>query len=91
MLVGDFLFVNKLVYGPHLPIIDVNLPGYADPKRSEIAVYRSPDARDGNPTVVKRILGLPDGHAAHARRPAARERHSGKSDVRESVAGAAWR
>jgi signal peptidase I len=59
MLVGDFLFVNKLVYGPHLPLIDVNLPGYADPKRSEIAVYRSPDARDGNPTVVKRILGLP--------------------------------
>jgi signal peptidase I len=59
MLVGDFLFVNKLVYGPHLPIIDVNLPGYADPSRTEIAVYRSPDARDGHPTVVKRILGLP--------------------------------
>lgn len=59
LLVGDFLFVNKLVYGPHLPIIDVNLPGYAEPSRTEIAVYRSPDARDGNPTVVKRILGLP--------------------------------
>jgi signal peptidase I len=59
LLVGDFLFVNKLVYGPHLPMIDVNLPGYAEPSRTEIAVYRSPDARDGNPTVVKRILGLP--------------------------------
>jgi signal peptidase I len=59
LLVGDFLFVNKLVYGPHLPIIDVNLPGYAEPERTEIAVYKSPDARDGHPTVVKRILGLP--------------------------------
>jgi signal peptidase I len=60
LLVGDFLFVNKLVYGPHLPLIDVNLPGYAEPSRAEIAVYRSPDVRDGNPTVVKRILGLPN-------------------------------
>ena len=59
LLVGDFLFVNKLVYGPHLPFTNINLPGYADPRRTEIAVYRSPDVRDGNPTVVKRILGLP--------------------------------
>jgi signal peptidase I len=59
LLVGDFLFVNKLVYGPHIPIIDVNLPGYSEPKHGEIAVYKSPDARDGHPTVVKRILGLP--------------------------------
>src|SRR5688572_31807257 len=59
LLVGDFLFVNELVYVLHLPLIDVNLPGYAEPRRTEIAVYKSPDARDGHPTVVKRILGLP--------------------------------
>src|SRR5687767_13726691 len=60
LLIGDFLFVNKLVYGPHLPLIDDNLPGYAEPRRTEIAVYKSPDARDGHPTVVKRILCLPE-------------------------------
>ncbi len=58
LLVGDFLFVNKLVYGPYIPLIDVNLPGYDEPARNDIAVYRSPDERDGNPTVVKRIMGV---------------------------------
>jgi signal peptidase I len=66
LLVGDFLFVNKLVYGPYIPIIGVNLPGYSEPSRGEIAVYKSPDARDGHPTVVKRILGLP-GDTLHMR------------------------
>ncbi len=58
LLVGDFLFVNKLAYGPHIPFTDVSLPGYRALQRGDIAVYRSPDARDGNPTVVKRIVGI---------------------------------
>jgi signal peptidase I len=58
LLIGDFLFVNKLVYGPHIPFTSINLPGYAEPKRGEIAVFRSPDSRDGHPTVVKRLVGL---------------------------------
>lgn len=66
LLVGDFLFVNKLVYGPHIPLIDVKLPGYSEPARGEIAVYKSPDARDGHPTVVKRILGI-EGDTLHMR------------------------
>ena len=32
LLVGDWLFVNKLVYGPHIPFSHINLPGYAEPK-----------------------------------------------------------
>ena len=66
LLVGDFLFVNKLAYGPHIPFTNINLPGYSEPKRGEIAVYRSPDASDGHPTVVKRIVGLP-GDTLHMR------------------------
>ena len=58
LLVGDFLFVNKLVYGPHVPFTRVTLPGYAEPRRGEVAIYTSPDDRDGNPTVVKRIVGV---------------------------------
>ena len=27
LLVGDWLFVNKLVYGPHIPFTKINLPG----------------------------------------------------------------
>ncbi|HEU4643150.1 MAG TPA: signal peptidase I [Gemmatimonadaceae bacterium] len=59
LLVGDFLFVNKAVYGAHVPLTDYNLPAFSDPKRGSIAVYRSPDASDGNPTVVKRLVGIP--------------------------------
>lgn len=66
LLVGDWLFVNKLVYGPHLPFTSVNLPGYADPKRGEVVVFvspRQPDeaelGRDPTPTLVKRLVGMP--------------------------------
>lgn len=59
LLIGDFLFVNKAIYGAHVPLTDHNLPAFSDPKRGSIAVYRSPDARDGHPIVVKRLVGIP--------------------------------
>lgn len=59
LLIGDFLFVNNLAYGPHIPFTHINLPGYADPPRGKVAIYQSPDASDGNPIVVKRIVGVP--------------------------------
>ena len=73
LLVGDWLFVNKLVYGPHIPFTDVNLPGYAEPKRGEVVVFASPyqadEAQVGNdptPTLVKRLVGVP-GDTVHMR------------------------
>jgi len=63
LLVGDWLFVNKLVYGPHIPFTQVNLPGYADPKRYEVVVFESPNQidqpEDPTPTLVKRLIGMP--------------------------------
>lgn len=63
LLIGDWLFVNKLVYGPHVPFTKINLPGYAEPKRYEIAVFVSPpqidQPEDPTPTLVKRIVGMP--------------------------------
>jgi signal peptidase I len=62
MLVGDFLFVNKLAYGPHIPFTDLSLPGYTDPKRGDIAIYESPPQLDQpwdpTPTVVKRVVAV---------------------------------
>ena len=65
LLVGDWLFVNKLRYGPHVPFTSINLPGYAEPRRGEVAVFESPwqpdeDAigNDPTPTLVKRIVGV---------------------------------
>jgi signal peptidase I len=63
LLVGDWLFVNKLVYGPHIPLTDVVLPGYRDPHHADVVVFKSPrqiDApEDPNPTLVKRLVGEP--------------------------------
>ena len=65
LLVGDWLFVNKLVYGPHVPFTDANLPGYADPRRGEVVVFESPYqadeaavGADPQPTLVKRLVGV---------------------------------
>ena len=65
LLVGDWLFVNKLVYGPHVPFTSYNLPGYAEPKRGDIVVFESPyqpdlpENEDRTPTLVNRLIGMP--------------------------------
>jgi signal peptidase I len=66
LLVGDWLFVNKLRFGPHIPFTDLSLPGYASPKRGDITVFVSPpqdpsiriSPDDVTPTLVKRIVGV---------------------------------
>ena len=65
--VGDWLFVNKLRLGPHIPFTSVSLPGYAAPRRNDVAVFVSPPQDpairitpdDVTPTLVKRIIGMP--------------------------------
>ncbi len=62
LLVGDWLFVNKLAYGPNVPFTDINLPGYTDPKRGDVVVFKSPNQvdqpEDPNPTLVKRCVAV---------------------------------
>jgi len=63
LLVGDWLFVNKLVYGPTIPFTNSHLPGYSQPKRSDVVVFVSPpqsdQPEDPQPTLVKRLVGMP--------------------------------
>jgi signal peptidase I len=69
LLVGDFLFVNKAVYGAHIPLTNINLPSFSDPQRGSVAIYESPSQarlrpelrikNDLTPTVVKRLVGVP--------------------------------
>lgn len=73
LLVGDWLFVNKLRYGPHVPFTSYNLPGYAEPQRGDVVVFESPyqadeaaRGADPTPTLVKRLVALP-GDTVHMR------------------------
>ena len=66
LLVGDWLFVNKLRFGPHIPFTKHSLPGYASPKRGDVVIFISPPQDpsiritpdDVQPTLVKRIVGI---------------------------------
>ena len=66
LLVGDWLFVNKLRFGPHIPFTDRSLPGYASPQRGDVVVFTSPpqdvsiriSPDEVTPTLVKRIVGI---------------------------------
>jgi len=57
LLVGDFLLVNKAVYGPTLPGTDVRLPGIREPERGDVIVFNPPHEPRKN--YVKRLVGLP--------------------------------
>lgn len=63
LLVGDWLFVNKLVFGPVIPFTQTHLPGYAEPHRFDVIVFQSPpqidQPEDPTPTLVKRLIGMP--------------------------------
>lgn len=63
LLIGDWLFVNKLAYGPTIPFTNKHLPGYATPKHNDVVVFVSPyqadNAPDFTPTLVKRLIGAP--------------------------------
>src|SRR4051812_47415376 len=66
LLVGDWLFVNKLRFGPHIPFTNRLLPGYASPRRGDVTVFVSPPQDPSirispdqvTPTLVKRIVGV---------------------------------
>jgi signal peptidase I len=63
LLVGDWLFVNKLAYGPTIPFTNSHLPGYTSPKHQDVVVFVSPYQADNypdyTPTLVKRLIGMP--------------------------------
>jgi signal peptidase I len=66
LLVGDWLFVNKAVFGAHVPFSNASLPAYREPRRGDVVVFVSPFqadedslGHDPTPTLVKRLVGTP--------------------------------
>src|SRR3954453_12278167 len=57
LLVGDFLLVNKLVYGAEVPGTGRRLPAMRTPQRGDVIVFEWPKDRSKN--FVKRLVGLP--------------------------------
>ena len=55
--VGDFLLVNKLVYGAEVPFTHKRLPRIREPQRGDVMVFDYP--LDVTKNFVKRVVGLP--------------------------------
>jgi signal peptidase I len=63
LLVGDFIFVNKMAYGLRIPFTDpshVHKIGETAPRRGDVVVFIVPQRPDQD--YVKRVVGLPGDH-----------------------------
>lgn len=56
VLVGDFLFVNKMLYGAEIPLAHRRLPPVREPRHDELVVIKSPIE---DLVLLKRLVGLP--------------------------------
>jgi signal peptidase I len=56
LLVGDFLLVNKLVYGAEIPLTGKRLPALQHPADGEVIVFQYPV--DPTKNFVKRLVGV---------------------------------
>jgi signal peptidase I len=62
LLVGDFLLVNKLVYGAEVPFVGKRLPALREPRLGDVVVFQWP--QDVSKNFVKRLVGMPGDGAA---------------------------
>ncbi|UCG50825.1 MAG: signal peptidase I [Candidatus Latescibacterota bacterium] len=56
LLVGDFLFANKFVYGAKFPFVDRRLPGVRDPEPGDIIIFKYPG--DKRTDYIKRCVAV---------------------------------
>jgi len=56
LLVGDYILVNKFLFGPEIPFTDTHLPGLRAPARGDIIVFKYPN--DESRDFIKRIVAV---------------------------------
>ncbi len=56
LLVGDFLFANKFIYGAKLPFVDWRLPSIRDPKPGDIIIFKY--SGDKKTDYIKRCVAV---------------------------------
>lgn len=63
LLIGDFILVNKFIYGIRLPILHAKILEIGEPQRGDIVVFRYP--KDPSVDYIKRVIGLPGDHIVY--------------------------
>lgn len=57
LLIGDHIFVNKFIYGYHVPYTEGRILAFTTPKRGDIVVFVFPE--DPSKDFIKRVIGTP--------------------------------
>ena len=63
LLIGDFLAVNKFIYGIRLPVLEKKIINIKHPKTADIVVFRWPP--DPSYDYIKRVIGVPGDHITY--------------------------
>ena len=57
LMIGDFILVDKNIYGYKLPLTNTTLIDNETPKRGDVVVFKYPENKNIN--YIKRVIGLP--------------------------------
>lgn len=57
LLKGDFILVNKYIYGIRLPVLNQKIIEIKNPQRGDVMVFRYPE--DPSVNFIKRVVGVP--------------------------------
>ena len=57
LMIGDFILVDKNIYGYKLPLSNITLIENQDPKRGDVVVFKYPENMKIN--YIKRVIALP--------------------------------
>ena len=60
--IGDFIVVNKFIYGLRWPVVYEKIISIKEPKRGDIVVFRHPTE---SVDYIKRVVGLPGDHISY--------------------------
>ena len=56
LLIGDYILVNKFLYGAEIPFTDMHMPGLRAPERGDVIVFKYPN--DETRHFIKRIIAI---------------------------------
>jgi signal peptidase I len=56
LLIGDYILVNKFLFGAEIPLTDFHLPGFRAPAHGDVIVFKYP--QDETRDFIKRIIAV---------------------------------
>ena len=57
LMIGDFILVDKNIYGYKLPLTNITIINNENPNRGDVVVFKYPENKNIN--YIKRVVGLP--------------------------------